>query len=103
MAKKQVIWSIRAQQDRLAFFEYWINRNGSKVYAKKLSKLFTDATVQIAAYPKIGKSTIRSDIRIAVIKDYLMLYKVNPNQIEILTLFDSRQNPTKLDKQLKKM
>lgn len=30
MAQKQVIWSVRAQQDRMAILEYWIERNKLK-------------------------------------------------------------------------
>lgn len=57
MAKKQVIWSIRVQQDRIAILKYWIERNKTKTYSKKLFALFNQAADLISDHPKIGKPT----------------------------------------------
>ncbi len=86
MAKKKIIWSIRAKQDRLNIFEYWINRNKSKTYSEKLYKLFNQATKIISEHPDIGKPTDIENVRIKIIRDYLMIYEEYKNRIEILSL-----------------
>lgn len=37
---RRVIWSIEARNSRKNIFEYWNNRNKSKVYSNKLNALF---------------------------------------------------------------
>jgi plasmid stabilization system protein ParE len=102
VAKKQVIWSIRAQQDRIAILEYWIERNKSKTYPKKLLVLFNQAADLISDHPKIGKPTNYGNVRFKIVRDYLLFYEEMENRIEILLVWDSRQDPDKLDRLLKK-
>lgn len=54
MAKK-IIWSLTAQIDRKEILSYWIDRNKSSAYSKKLNLLFNDAAKIIAKLPNIGK------------------------------------------------
>ena len=102
MAKKQVIWSIRAQQDRIAILKYWIERNKSKTYSRKLFLLFNQAADLIADYPQIVKPANYGNVRFKIVRDYLLFYEEMKDRIEILLVWDSRQNPDKLDKLLKK-
>lgn len=97
MAKK-IIWTSCAQNDRKEIFTYWNNRNKSKKYSKKLNLLFIEATNLIAQYPKIGKFSGYDNVRIKTVKDYLMVYKEIENIIYIITIWDGRQNPLKLEK-----
>jgi len=101
MAKKQVIWSDRAQQDRINILDYWIKRNKSKAYSEKLFLLFKQADDLIAAYPKIGNPTSYRSIRFKIVRDYLLFYEELENRIEILLVWDSRQNSDKLNDLLK--
>ncbi|HET7115368.1 MAG TPA: type II toxin-antitoxin system RelE/ParE family toxin [Hanamia sp.] len=95
MAKK-VVWSLRSQQDRKRIFSYWNKRNKSNRYSSRLNKLFKEATKIISDFPKIGKITERENIRIKMVRDYLIVYKELENEIEILTIFNSSQDPAKL-------
>jgi toxin YoeB len=95
MAKK-VGWSLRAQNDRKKIFSYWNKRNKSNNYSIRLNRLFIEATKAISDYPKIGKITERENIRIKIVRDYLIVYKELENKIEVLTIFRSHQNPAKL-------
>lgn len=101
MAKKKVIWSIKAQQDRLDILEYWINRNKSTTYSIRLNKLFKEAEQIIAIHPEIGKKTDIHNIRIKIIRYYLMIYRITEDQIQIITIRDGRDDPNKLKKILK--
>lgn len=102
MAKKKVVWSLKAQEDRLKILEYWINNNKSKTYSEKLLDLFIQAAELIAEYPQIGKSTNVDNVRFKIVKDYLLFYEETELQIDILLVWDSRQNPENLQKQLEK-
>lgn len=101
MAKKEVIWSLRAQQDRFEILEYWINRNKSKVFSEKLLKLFIQSCELISNHPRIGKPTNFKNIRFKIIFDYLLFYEESESRIEVLFVWDSRQDPEKLNKLLK--
>lgn len=54
MAAK-LIWSINASTTRKNILEYWAERNKSKIYSKKLNRLFTDSARQISEFPLSGK------------------------------------------------
>jgi plasmid stabilization system protein ParE len=98
---KQIIWSQRAQDDRKQILEYWKNRNKSNTYSKKLDKRFREALNIIRDYPQIGKQTDDQKARIKIVKDYLLIYEETENTIILLTIWDSRQDPEKLEKILK--
>lgn len=93
---RKIIWSEKAQSDRREILEYWFHRTKSKKYSKKLDSLFRDATKLIKTYPKLGKPTSATKIRFKIVENYLMLYEEAPNQIVILTIWDSRRDPGKL-------
>ncbi|MEO8820972.1 MAG: type II toxin-antitoxin system RelE/ParE family toxin [Ginsengibacter sp.] len=95
MAKK-IIWSAKAQDDRKRIFTYWNKRNKSTRYSIKLNKLFEDAVIILADYPKIGKRTNKQNVRIKIARDYLIYFKELDEEIYILTIFSSHRNPANL-------
>lgn len=95
MAKK-VIWSKQALKDRREILQYWIERNSSKIYSVKLNNLFVDAFQLIASHPNIGVQTDFENVRGKSVKDYYIFYEVEEFTINILTIWDCRQNPGKL-------
>ncbi len=101
MARK-VIWSLLAQSDRKNILDYWRKRNQSDAYSRKLNGLFTEAIQIIQEYPQIGKKTNLEGVRIKIVKDYLIIYELSDSYIYILTIWDSRQEPKKLDKIISK-
>jgi len=78
--------------------KYWIDRNNSNLYSIKLNKLFEDSVDLICKFPLIGVKSNLENIRIKLVRDYRIAYKINDETIEILTIWDSRQNPNDLDK-----
>jgi len=99
---KQIIWSIRAQNDRKDILKYWIQRNKSQKYSRKLARLFKEAVKLVANYPEIGKSTDDKYVRIKLVRDYLIVYEISEKRIFILTIWDSRQDPGKLKNRLER-
>jgi addiction module RelE/StbE family toxin len=98
---KQVIWSHRAQNDKKEILDYWRQRNKSNTYSKKLNELFKESIKIILDFPQIGKVTDDTKARIKIVRDYLIIYEETETQIFILTIWDSRQDPEKLEKILR--
>ena len=93
---RQIIWTVRAQKDRIAIFTYWNNRNKSFIYSKKLNELFKESLKLISKHPLIGKLTDKENVRVKVLKDYLIIYEITVNEIVVLSVWDCRQNPVDL-------
>lgn len=98
MAKREIIWSLRAKNDRIKILEFWIENNKSSFYSRKLNNLFKEAAKFISEYPTVGKLTEDKKSRIKIVRDYLIIYEVQKSAIVILTIFDSRRNPESLKK-----
>jgi len=99
---KQIIWSLRADNDRIKIFEYWNSRNKSSTFSKKLNSLFNRAVELLANHSSIGKPTEIQNVKIKVVRDYLIIYEDTPELLIILTIWDSRRNPEQLKKIIKK-
>ena len=99
---KQIIWSRLAHLDRFQLLEYWIDRNKSNLYSKRLNQIFEDTADLISKHPKIGKETDVHNVRIKIVRDYFFTYRETETMIEILTIWDSRQDPSKFDRIIKK-
>lgn len=93
---KQIRWSVRASQDRVEILNYWINKTRSNAYSIKLDSLFRENVALLAQIPELGKPTDFTNLKVRVIRDYLMFYRITDNFIEIVTIWDSRRNPKKL-------
>lgn len=66
--------------------------------------VFSEKINQIAIYPEscIESKEFRGIFKCVVTKQTTFYYRFISDEIEIITLFDSRQNPKKLNKQLNK-
>ena len=94
---KQIIWTKKAVRERKLIFEYWNNRNKSKAYSSKLYALFQLALKLIVKHPEIGKPTQVEKVRVKVALSALIVYEITDNSIIVLSLWDTRQNPNKLN------
>ena len=98
---KQIIWSLRAQKDKKEIFKYWSQRNKSNRYSKKLNQLFKGAILLLSEHPYIGRPTDDASARIKIVNEYLLIYEVTETSINILSIWDGRQDPSKLEDILK--
>lgn len=96
MAKRNVIWTRTADIQFVGILEYWVKRNGSNTYSKKLVKLVSERTKQIADKPLLFKATDYKDVRIASMGNFSIYYNVTEKEIIITAFWDNRQNPNKL-------
>ncbi|MEQ8471646.1 MAG: type II toxin-antitoxin system RelE/ParE family toxin [Marinoscillum sp.] len=92
----KIIWSPLAQQKRKEILTYWNDRNSNPDYSRKLNSLFIEAAKQLAKFPLIGRTSDIDGVRVKIVRDYLLFYEVTDRSIEILTIWDSRQNPDEI-------
>ena len=96
MAKK-IEWTQTSIQDRFTIYHFWIDNNKSDSYSKKLEILFNEAAKLISEFPEIGTETDYPNLRVKVIKSYKLFYINEVDKIQIVRLWDSRQNPSDLE------
>lgn len=95
---RQVIWSPASEKDLEKILEYlesfWNNQTLS-ILINKIDNNITLIVENPRIFPIINK---KFDIRKSVItKHNTLYYREKNNNIEIVRLFDSRQNPNKLE------
>ena len=98
MAKRKINWTEKANFERKEILEYWINRNKSKTYSIKLNKLFIETMKRVANYPEIGRKTdFDENVRLKIVRDYLMFYEYDEKQIKVLSVWDGNRDMRKLE------
>ncbi len=96
MVKRNVVWTRTADIQFIGILEYWVKRNKSSNFSKKLLKLVTERTLQISKAPYIFKATNFSDVRVASLRNFSIYYKITDKQIIVTAFWDNRQDPKKL-------
>lgn len=96
MAKK-IEWTETSILDRFKIYQFWEENNKSNSYSEKLERLFNDAAKLISEFPEIGTKTDSEDIRVKVIINFKLFYLSKEETIQILRVWDSRQNPGNLE------
>jgi len=96
MAKRNIVWTRTADLQFVGILEYWVKRNKSNNYSKKLLRLVTERTLQISENPFIYKPTDFKDVRVASLRNFSIYYRVTDKQILVTAFWDNRQDPKKL-------
>jgi addiction module RelE/StbE family toxin len=96
MAKK-IVWTGTAIHDRFEIYQYWVNKNKSDLYSEKLERLFNEGAKLLSEFPEIGTQTDFQDLRVKVIRNYKLFYLNQKDNIQIIRVLDTRQNPDNLE------
>jgi len=92
--KKKIIWTKKAQIEKIDLLKFWLEKNKSITYPSKLNKLINSSLDLISLYPNLGKQTdISSTVRVKSIKHFNLFYKISDNEIIVLSIWDTRRNP----------
>lgn len=94
---KRVIWSEDAFQDKVQIFTYWNSRNKSNLYSRKLNRLFKDTIKSILEAATLGRKTNIENVKRIIARDYFIIYEESETILTILRIWDSRQDPNKLE------
>jgi len=103
MAKRTVVWTETAAQQRREILKYWVQRNGTTTYAEKLIKLTAKQIKVILSNPKLFKKADFPNTHVSVLGHFSILYKFTKNYLIITAFWDNRQDPKKLLEILKKL
>lgn len=98
MAKRKVIWTETAANQRREILKYWSTRNKSTTYAEKLIQLSSNHLKVISKNPKAFKETEIESIFESAMGHFSIYYKIMPNEIIVMAFWDNRQDPKKLFK-----
>lgn len=96
MAQRTVRWTRTADVQYVGILEYWLKRNKSAIYSKKLIKTVGERTKQLAETPFIYKKADFKNTRVASIGNFSIFYKVTNDEILITAFWDNRQDQKKL-------
>lgn len=100
MAQRKVIWTETAARQRREILKYWVERNGSTLYAEKLILLTNSKIKLILKNPELYKSADFPDTRVAAMGHFSIYYKMNEGNIIVTAFWDNRQDPDKILKLL---
>ncbi|MCA0391472.1 MAG: type II toxin-antitoxin system RelE/ParE family toxin [Bacteroidetes bacterium] len=74
-----------------------MRRNKSKNYSIKLNKLFIETLKQVAESPTIGRKTEFENVRVRIVRDYLLFYRYDQKQVKVLTVWDGNREEKTLE------
>ena len=101
MAKRVVVWTQTAANQRREILKYWVNINGTTTYAEKLVKLTSQRVKLILSNPRLYKKADFPDTYESAMGHFSIYYKVTSNYLIITAFWDNRQNPKRLLEVLK--
>jgi len=93
----RVIWSKRAASDLQSIVEY-LEENWTDKEIRSFFKKFDLAIQAVKSYPEAFPAAKKNKVRRVVLtKQITMYYDVLEEEIRIVSIFDTRQNPEKLN------
>jgi len=93
---KRIIWTSQAEEIFSGILLFYVRRNGSKTYSKKLNSEVKKLIIILSNHPFLGKKTGITNTRVLIKGRYKIFYKIYPEELVILLFWDNRQNPEKL-------
>jgi plasmid stabilization system protein ParE len=100
----KLYWTNFSQKELEKIYEYFQEKAGNRT-AKKLVEGIYNETLKLKKQPKIGQTeellkNRKQEFRYLVFKNYKIIYWINSkeNRIEINDVFDTRQNPIKIER-----
>ena len=96
MARLKIFWTKIAIKQRNYIFEYWINRNGNRVYVSKLNSKIKERIALLSTQAEIGRNTDIYNNKLLTLGHYSIFYKIKKTEIIITGFWDNRQDPSKL-------
>ena len=93
MAKYKIEWSIEARLDLIDILEFYIIRNSSNSYGKKLNSRINRNLKLIANNPLIGFKSQVESVRALITEDFQIIYEITDSMILIIMIWDCHRDP----------
>jgi toxin YoeB len=98
---RRVIWTSKADAIFTSILDFYIDRNKSKTFSRKLNKEVNEIIKLLLDHPFLGIKTDYKDIRVLIKGEYKIFYQIKPDELVILLVWDCRQNLDFLNKVFK--
>ena len=98
---RRVIWTSKADAIFTSILDFYIDRNNSKTFSRKLNKEVNEIIKLLLDHPFLGIKTDCKDIRVLIKGEYKIFYQIKPDELVILLVWDCRQNLDFLNKVFK--
>ncbi|MBK9451894.1 MAG: type II toxin-antitoxin system RelE/ParE family toxin [Bacteroidetes bacterium] len=94
----KIVWSPQAQADRRQILAYWLERNKSPVYSRKLQSMFVVQARNLLVLVQSGLGwkghpTSDPEVRYIFVRDYKLFFEYSEEELHILRIWDARRNP----------
>jgi peptidyl-tRNA hydrolase len=96
MVRKPVIWTTRAKLEKRNILNFWVYKNHSTSYSIDLNKEFKNHAELLETFHFLGKPTDFIDVRVLIVKNFSMFYKIETENIVVVGIWDNRKNPESL-------
>ena len=100
----KIFWTNFSQKELEKIYQYYREKAGTRI-AKKIVNGIYNETLKLKSQPEIGQAeellkNRKQEFRYLVYKNYKVIYWINntENRIEINDVFDTRQNPIKIER-----
>ncbi|EDM42906.1 hypothetical plasmid-stabilisation protein [unidentified eubacterium SCB49] len=100
----KLFWTNFSQKELEKIYQYYREKAGTQI-AKKIVNGIYNETLKLKRQPEIGQAeellkNRKQKFRYLVYKNYKVIYWINSteNRIEINDVFDTRQNPMKIER-----
>lgn len=94
-------WTDQAIQQINDITHFWNTNNSSFTYSERLLDKIDDTLVLLSQFPELGKMSNHENIRLKFVLNYVVYYTADELELLILGIFDTRQDPTIIDAQIK--
>jgi plasmid stabilization system protein ParE len=94
----KIIWTPQAQADRRQILAYWLERNKSPEYSRRLQAMIVLGTRNLLALVQAGLGwtghpTSNPNVRYVFVRDYKLFFEYYHADLYILRIWDGRRNP----------
>jgi len=97
VAKRKIIWSSRAKLDLFEILDFYLKRNGTVTYSKKLNSKLRKAIKLLEKHSELGIQTDVLNVRNLIEGDYSIFYSIGSETIEVISIWGNQQDPAKID------
>ena len=89
----RVLWTHKAKDERNQILRYYLERNGDPTYSRTLREHFNQSLELVRTQERMGKPTSREEIRCLFVLDYSLFYRLDGQDVVVLTVWDNRRAP----------
>jgi plasmid stabilization system protein ParE len=93
MARFKIEWSVEARIDFLGILEFYVKRNNSVSYSRKLNSEINKHIKLLSSNPFLGVETDIKSVRTLIHNHFQLIYEIYDKTIVIVMIWDNRRNP----------